>query len=123
MNAEEIQKRLGIAASFGVTFDEVNEMFPYVEGPFDSTGKPIRVGDRVRYRGGVYTIKSFEPGGRMETSKIRFEKVPAADCPDEWTDDSMGDKAHVVFEDCFPGESVHDDDADEISVDLVEREE
>lgn len=46
------------------------------EGPyFDSTGKLIQVGDRVRFRGQNYTIAAFEPGaGRLETARICFSE-------------------------------------------------
>lgn len=62
--------------------------------PQDSTGRPIGVGDRVSWRGQIYTIKSFgDPIGRFGTRAIAFE------------------------------ESLHvqDEIPDEIAVDLVER--
>ena len=41
----------------------------------DSTGNPIKVGDRVRFRGQAYTIKRFEDGcGRSGIAKIIFEE-------------------------------------------------
>jgi hypothetical protein len=41
----------------------------------DSTGKPIKVKDRVRFRGKEYTIKDFDPGlGVNNTSRIIFEE-------------------------------------------------
>lgn len=41
----------------------------------DSTGKPIYIGDRVRFRGKNYTIKKFLPrSGRHATSQIEFEE-------------------------------------------------
>lgn len=44
-------------------------------GPYDSTGQPIRVGDSVRFRGQIYTIKEFVEGeGCWETSRIIFEE-------------------------------------------------
>jgi len=39
----------------------------------DSTGKDIKIGDRVRFRGRVYTIQRFIPGeGSLETARITF---------------------------------------------------
>lgn len=59
----------------------------------DSTGKPINVGDRVRFRGELYTIKGFTLGeGRGRIAVIEFEE-----------------EQHVA------------EVADELSVDLVER--
>lgn len=41
----------------------------------DSTGKAITVGDRVKFRGQVYTIKEFGPKeGQFGTSIVRFEE-------------------------------------------------
>lgn len=41
--------------------------------PADSTNQPIDVGDKVRFRGQVYTISGFVPGeGRFGTSVIEF---------------------------------------------------
>ena len=40
----------------------------------DSTGRPIAVGDRVRWRGQLYTIKAFEAGGRFGMHTIAFEE-------------------------------------------------
>ena len=43
--------------------------------PLDSTGKPIEVGDKVRFRGQEYTIKCFLPGqGTFGTCGIEFEE-------------------------------------------------
>jgi len=42
----------------------------------DSTGKPISIGDRVRFRGQVFTIKGFRPGeGRFGSAVVEFEEV------------------------------------------------
>lgn len=41
----------------------------------DSTGKPIGVGTRVRFRGEEYTIKSFGRDGRMNVPTIEFEET------------------------------------------------
>ena len=43
--------------------------------PQDSAGRPIGVGDRVSWRGQIYTIKSFgDPVGRCGTCAIAFEE-------------------------------------------------
>jgi hypothetical protein len=44
----------------------------------DSRNNPINIGDKVRWRGGIYTIKKFFPKeGRMDTAKIEFmEDIP-----------------------------------------------
>lgn len=42
---------------------------------FDSTNKPIKAGDRVRFRGQDYTISQFIPGdGRWGCAVIKFEE-------------------------------------------------
>ena len=53
--------------------------------PMDSTGSEIVVGDRVRWRGSIYTIRGFKPGeGRHGTSAIDFEEPLHRDeIPDE----------------------------------------
>ncbi len=39
----------------------------------DSTGQSIQVGDRVEFRGQIYTIRKFLPGkGRCGTAEILF---------------------------------------------------
>lgn len=44
-------------------------------GMKDSTGKPITIGSRVRFRGEEYTIKDFVHGkGRFGTAQIEFEE-------------------------------------------------
>lgn len=44
--------------------------------PQDSTGRTIGVGDRVSWRGQIYTIESFgDPIGRLGTHTITFEEV------------------------------------------------
>lgn len=63
--------------------------------PQDSTGKPISIGDRVRFRGQVYTIKAFRPGyGRMGTSAIEFEELERhmEEQPDEINVDRVGEE-------------------------------
>ena len=48
----------------------------------DSTGNPIDVGKKVRFRGRSYTIKNFVPGeGRMGTARIVFEEPQHTDEP------------------------------------------
>jgi hypothetical protein len=43
--------------------------------PQDSTGREITVGDRVNWRGQIYTIKTFgDPVGRFGTCAIEFEE-------------------------------------------------
>ena len=43
--------------------------------PYDSTGKPIYIGDKVRFRGQNYIIKKFLPNkGRYGTAQIEFEE-------------------------------------------------
>jgi hypothetical protein len=59
---------------------------------YDSTGKQVRVGSRVRFRGRVYTIKAFGPpnsSSRGECRTIEFEESPVHvdDVPDEWAID------------------------------------
>jgi hypothetical protein len=64
-----------------------------MRAPEDSAGRPINVGDRVSWRGQIYTIKSFgDPIGRNGTRAIVFEEA-----------------LHI-----------HDEVPDEIAVDLVE---
>jgi hypothetical protein len=60
--------------------------------PTDSTGQPIQVGDRVRFRGKVYTIKAFEPAsGRLRTATIHFnEEQHTAEVADEVSVDKVG---------------------------------
>lgn len=42
----------------------------------DSVGRPIKVGDRVRWRGDEYTIKAFgEPGGAFGAPLLEFEEA------------------------------------------------
>lgn len=46
-----------------------------MRAPQDSTGRTIAVGDRVNWRGQIYTIKSFgDPAGRFGTRTIAFEE-------------------------------------------------
>ncbi len=56
---------------------------------FDSTGKPIVVGDTVFWRGKHYMIKAFQPGkGRNGIAAIEFEEPPhMTETPDEWSVD------------------------------------
>lgn len=52
----------------------------------DSAGRMIGIGDRVSWRGQLYTIKAFgEPIGRCGTRTITFEETPHLfdEVPDE----------------------------------------
>ena len=63
-----------------------------MQAPQDSTGQPIGVGDRVSWRGQIYTIKSFgEPIGRFGTRAIAFEEALHinGEIPDEIAVDLM----------------------------------
>jgi hypothetical protein len=53
--------------------------------PQDSTGKTIRVGNRVSWRGQIYTIKAFGDAiGRHGTRVIEFEEpLHLNEVPDE----------------------------------------
>ena len=65
--------------------------------PTDSRGCPLRVGDRVRFRGQIYTIKQFGPAtGTHGTSTLIFEEeyVHTTEVPDEIN----VDKAWVTLE-------------------------
>ncbi len=57
--------------------------------PQDSAGREIRVGDRVRWRGQLYTIKAFGgPVGRHGTHAIEFEEpLHRQELPDEFAVD------------------------------------
>ena len=57
----------------------------------DSVGEEIAIGDIVKFRGGYYTIKDFQPGkGRGRTCGIEFEeKVHTLELPDEWNVDKI----------------------------------
>lgn len=48
---------------------------------FDSSGQDvIQVGDSVRFRGAVYTIRQFSPGkGRFNSAAIAFEEEQHTD--------------------------------------------
>ena len=56
-----------------------------MRAPQDSTGRTIGVGDRVNWRGQIYTIKAFgEAVGRHGTRAILFEEPLHHDeVPDE----------------------------------------
>lgn len=58
----------------------------------DSTGKPIRIGSKVRFRGEVYTVKAFHPGeGHLGTNGLSFEEpVHTAEAPSEIAVDLVG---------------------------------
>lgn len=45
--------------------------------PQDSTGKNIKIGDRVRFHGQEFTIQAFIPNiGRLKTNGIEFTEKP-----------------------------------------------
>ena len=56
-----------------------------MNGPQDSTGKDIGVGDRVSWRGQTFTIKAFgDRVGRLVTRSIEFEEpLHTNEVPDE----------------------------------------
>lgn len=48
--------------------------------PMDSTGRPLMLGDKVRFRSVVYTIESFEPGtGPCGAATIHFKESQHTD--------------------------------------------
>ncbi len=51
----------------------------------DSTGKPLRIGSKVQFRGEVYTIKEFHLGkGLYGSNGLSFEEtVHTTEIPDE----------------------------------------
>ena len=53
--------------------------------PSDSTGKPLDIGNRVRFRGQMYTIKGFgENTGECGTTTLEFEEPRhTPEIPDE----------------------------------------
>lgn len=57
----------------------------------DSTGKAIKVGDRVRFRNKDYTIKGFIPNkGRHGCAAIQMvEPLHINELPDEWSVDLL----------------------------------
>lgn len=58
----------------------------------DSTGRPIRKGDRVRFRGEEYTIKAFgDAYGPLGVPTIEFEEteVHTTEVPDEMSVDRI----------------------------------
>lgn len=61
-------------------------------GIMDSTGKPIQIGDRVKFRGELYTIKRFMLGkGRGGIAAVEFEEAQHTDeIADEWSVDLVG---------------------------------
>jgi len=59
---------------------------------YDSTGKPVSVGDQVLWRGKEYTIKSFlnNGAGTLGTSQIEFEEEKhLSEIPDEISIDKI----------------------------------
>ncbi len=59
---------------------------------YDSTGRPIRVGDRVRWRGREYTIKAFLDTKAMNgVHHVEFNEPRHLDeQPDEFSIDLAG---------------------------------
>ena len=56
----------------------------------DSTGKPIAIGDKVRWRGQHYTIKAFKKAGGRGATIIEFEETPhIEETPDEFSVDKL----------------------------------
>lgn len=57
----------------------------------DSTGQSISVGDKVNFRGSVYTIAAFYPTeGRNYTARIEFVELQNTDEPaDELSVDKL----------------------------------
>jgi hypothetical protein len=51
----------------------------------DSTGKPLTIGSKVRWRGEVYTVKAFIPiKGRFGINQLVFEEpLHIEEVPDE----------------------------------------
>lgn len=48
----------------------------------DSTGQDLKIGDRVRFRGEIYTIKEFALGeGTFGTARIIFNEPQHTDEP------------------------------------------
>jgi len=57
---------------------------------YDSTGKVVQIGDRVRFRGEKFTIKRFYGKSmRGDISLIEFEEqiTHSSEIPDEWSID------------------------------------
>ena len=58
----------------------------------DSTGKTISIGDKVKWRGQTYTIKSFGEDTLRGAVSIKFEETPySTETPDEWAVDLIDD--------------------------------
>ena len=77
----------------------------------DSTGRPIEVKSRVRFRGRVYTIAEFLPGkGTGDTAAIVFEgPVHTTEIPDEISVDVAYDEPSgpLFDDDDEPGMAEH----------------
>lgn len=58
---------------------------------YDSTGREIVQGDRVRFRGKEYQIKGFRPGlGRSGIAALDLDPPPdTPETPDEWSVDKL----------------------------------
>ena len=72
----------------------------------DSAGQPITVGDRVRWRGQLYTIKAFGKAvGRFGTRTITFAEPPhlTNEVPDEMAVDLIkgaADRSYCCAAEC-----------------------
>lgn len=55
----------------------------------DSTGKPIKPGDRIRFRGQEFTLKAVGPNSANDTATLIFEEpiTHTTEIPEEWTVD------------------------------------
>ena len=57
---------------------------------YDSTGRPIRVGNKVKFRGEHYTIKSFLENEAARATQIEFEEPQhTKEVADEWSVDLL----------------------------------
>lgn len=77
----------------------------------DSTGRTIKQGDKVRFRGQAYTIKEFGPPiGCMETHIIVFEEsaIHTNEVPDEISVDFIKSEVAWVDPDHDEGDTATD---------------
>ena len=51
----------------------------------DSSNKPVKAGDCVRFRGRIFIIQGFVPGGRYGSQRVIFTEAVAftTEVPDE----------------------------------------
>jgi len=59
---------------------------------YDSAGKPIKIGDKVAFRGRLYTIAGFGAETARGAVSVWFEEktVHTDEIPDEWAIDLVG---------------------------------